>query len=703
MSQHFEKKDIGLICFKIAVTVFIAEWLIMLVLPFLGQLNETVEGILDAASLTLIITPIVAFYIIRPYVIARNQSVESLRKAQEETLNATKEKQDILARQKTQLEEAVERAIHQLKVSEERYSLAAQAANDGLWDLNLETNQSYFSPRFLEIVPFFPQEYKDAFAGWLNHIHPDDLFRFQRLLDQSKEATALTHYSMDFRICRKEQEDTWILCRWLCQVREEKVVRLIGSISDISIQKNVEAQLTHDAYHDHLTSLPNRLLLKDRIDQALNLAHRNPQMKFAVLFIDLDNFKQINDRYGHQAGDDLLITVAKTLKERLRNCDTVARLGGDEFAVLLQQIDDRKSLDGLINTIGDKIQMDLLSLNASIDVTLSIGAVFVDKPTIYPTRTLILSHADIALYEAKERGKDNYYIFEDSLLQKTHRKFEIHHGLSNALTNGEISIFYQPVVSLETSKVIGFESLMRWKHPKLGFVSPFDFIHVAEEHHLISDLGVFCLKQTVDTLIKWQHLFPDNDWFFSLNVSAQQLQSENFINTLKELLLTSKISTKKLRIEVDEEVLLLNRKDILERIGRIRAYGIHLVLDNFGNKISSLYSLSQFDFSSIKIDRTLLNHLCSNNQSPNSKRAQQIFKMTQAITNSCNIALIYKGIENQEHLEFLKNSGVSFGQGYFFSQALEEDEITTYLQKSDSTALWDKIDDKNSTAKNQSA
>lgn len=445
---------------------------------------------------------------------------------------------------------------------------------------------------------------------------------------------------------------------------------------EIEERCKVEQQLIYDALYDSLTGLPNRTLLMDRIDRALHRTKRNPEHLFAVLFIDLDRFKAINDSLGHLVGDQLLVAVAQLLKQDLRTMDTVARLGGDEFVIFL---DDIHSLQDAIK-VSDRLQQKLKMLvdlkGHSIVNSASIGIAL--SSAKYENSSEILRDADIAMYCAKEKGKGRSEIFDEAMYLKNLKAVELEHDLRLALKNNEFSLYYQPIFSLQDQVFAGFEALIRWHHPRHGLISPVEFIPLAEDTGLIVEIGDWVLEAACQGLATWQKENPNRADIAALklnvNVACQQFQQPDFIQKLDQVITQTGLNPACLKLEITERVLIDSESHTQKTLLEIKKRQIKLSIDDFGTGYSSLSYLSRLPIDNLKIDRSFINDISSDLDS------LEIVKTIITLAHNLNMDAIAEGVETVAQAEQLQALGCEYAQGYLFAKPMTATEIESMLR-----------------------
>lgn len=555
----------------------------------------------------------------------------------------------------------------------ERNALAIAGANDGIWDWNITSGRVYFSPRWKEMLGH-GEEVGDALDEWLDRIHPDDLDWVKvKLVAHVNGLTA--HFDNEHRLRHQDGSYRWMLTRGLA-VRDAsgEAVRMVGSLTDITMRKHTEAQLLHDALHDVLTGLPNRTLLLDRLRHAIQIAKRNAEYLFAVLFLDLDRFKVINDSLGHMIGDQLLIAIAHRLAICLRPGDTVARLGGDEFVVLLEDVPNVQG----VTTIAERIQQALsqpFNLDGNeVFTTASIGIAL--SPTGYDAPEDLLRDADIAMYRAKEQGRARHEIFNPGMYTRAVALLQIETDLRRAIDRQELALYYQPIVSLRTLQITGFETLLRWHHPYKGLVSPCEFIPIAEETGLIVPIGLWVLRQACTQMRQWHEEFPSRSPLtVSVNLSGKQFTPQ-MVQQIRTILEETQLQPRFLRLEITESVLMDNTEAAASMLNELRDLGIQLSMDDFGTGYSSLSYLHRFPIDTIKIDRSFIHQI--------DRDGEQLAIVRTIITLAWNLGMdvIAEGLETTKQLAQLRSLQCDLGQGYLFSPPLNATDAVHLLSGS---------------------
>jgi len=421
--------------------------------------------------------------------------------------------------------------------------------------------------------------------------------------------------------------------------------------------------LAHDASHDALTGLPNRILFMDRVEHAIKYSKRHPEYVFAIFFIDLDRFKMINDSLGHSVGDLFLQAIGQVLQDCLRSIDMVARLGGDEFTILIDDIQDVSEALVVADRILNKFLSPIFIQNEAIFPSASIGIVINTQD--YHSYVDLLRDADIAMYRAKSLGKGRYTLFDQEMYEQTLRLTQLESELHYALEHKEFELYYQPIVSLETDKLSGFEALIRWKNPKRGFISPVEFIPLAEDTGLIVAIGDWVLKEACQQLQTWQHRFPEAaNLKMSINLASQQIREPDLLDKLDDILSQTGINGSSIRLEITETTLMDQGEQTINKLAQLRARKIQLSIDDFGQGYSSLSYLHRFPINILKIDRAFVNQMSDGGENV------AIVQTITMLAHTLKMSVVAEGVETIQQVEILKQLGCEFGQGFLFSRPL---------------------------------
>jgi diguanylate cyclase (GGDEF)-like protein/PAS domain S-box-containing protein len=442
-------------------------------------------------------------------------------------------------------------------------------------------------------------------------------------------------------------------------------------LRDVTDRARMEEELRRSAFYDALTGLANRALFLDRLEQAAEHARRGKR-SFAVLFLDLDRFKLINDSLGHHVGDELLIAVSRRLESCLRPSDTVARLGGDEFAVLVEDVADAGEAVQVAERIGSVVGLPVTLDGHEVVPSVSVGVVLGSE--LKSGAEHLLRYADVAMYRAKTAGRGRYELFDPGMHESAVERLRLETDLRRALERGELRLFYQPIVDLATGRTSGLEALLRWEHPERGLLAPGDFMRVAEETGLITGIGAWALGEAAARLAAWQAAFPgDPPLKVSVNVSIRELVDPGFVPRLEEVLRGAAPLADTLRVEVTEGAIMRNAETVIAVLARLDALGIRCYMDDFGTGYSSLRYLHRFPVNVMKVDRSFVERV------PGDREAVEVVRTIVTLARTLGMELIAEGVETPEQEEVLRAMGCHYAQGYLFSGPLSEDDTTAHL------------------------
>ena len=557
----------------------------------------------------------------------------------------------------------------ELQESEERYSLVARGANDGLWDWDYAKDRVYYSPRWKSMLGFTENDISCKPEEWISRIHPDDKCSVLADLKAHKKGKT-SHFESEYRMKNAEGSYRWMMCRSLAARDEDNVpYRMTGSQSDITDRKKAEEKLVFDAVHDALTGLPNRILFLDRLTHCIELSSRRKSFSFAVLYLDLNRFKIINDTMGHLLGDRLLVEIGSKFKRVIRKGDTLSRLGGDEFAILCEDIEDIS----VATNLADRIQNELLRPvdldGQNVVVGCSIG--LTESSIGYERAEDMMRDADTAMYRAKLRIGSRYEVFDVTMHEKAMNVLQIESDLRLALADDQFDIFYQPIVEIREEVVSGFEALVRWNHPRLGLLLPGQFIDVAIESRLIVPLGRWVLAQACQQMQSWKDQWEEaGDWTISVNLSAPELAQPDLIAAMCHIIDESGLDPKFLKIEITETSLVENSSHALETMRTLRAQGIHLSIDDFGTGHSSFSYLHDFPFDELKIDQTFISELDSRSDK------QKIVNAIVSLAHNLGMTVVAEGSASGAIYENLRDASCEYAQGFSIMEPRTANEIT---------------------------
>ncbi|MES9990822.1 MAG: EAL domain-containing protein [Candidatus Thiodiazotropha sp.] len=564
-----------------------------------------------------------------------------------------------------------------LRKSEERFELAMRGANDGVYDWNLESNEIYYSPRWKSMLGYQDHELANSFSTWEKLISDIDRERCWDMLNDYTNGKR-DNFHIEFKMRHKDGHWVDILSRaFLVRDGEGKAIRIVGTHVDISEKKRQEAHILRQAHFDGLTGLPNRFLAMDRLAQLLKEASRDAS-KVAILFLDLDGFKRVNDTLGHETGDRLLVQAAGRLQSAVRDEDSVCRLGGDEFIVLLRNLteltDAKKVAKNLISQFRHPFKLD----ERELVVTTSIGiAVY---PSDGSTPTELLRNADTAMYHSKEQGRNTFNFFTREMNLNISRSLEVEEQLHGALERKEFSMVYQPIVELKSNRIVAAEALLRWNNPALGTVSPDEFIPIAEQTGVILGIGRYVLSEAVYNARRW-HGMLDQKFKIAINLSPRQLRDASLVQYIEDLIYSSGLKTESLVLEITEGVLMSGQQDIAETLDRLHKIGIGLGMDDFGTGYSSLSYLRNFPFDLLKVDRSFIADLIAD------PADYELVNASILMAHGIGLEVVAEGVETEEQLNQLCNLQCEYAQGYLFSRPIDADSLTRLLQSSRITNL----------------
>lgn len=562
-----------------------------------------------------------------------------------------------------------------LRLSEERYALAAAGANDGLWDWDFPAGTIHFSVRWKAMLGFEDHEIGTSPEEWLRRVHPEDVDRVESEVSLHS-AGVIGHFEAEYRIRHRDGSWRWMLARGI-GVRDEagKIVRMAGSQTDITRRKLAETKLLFEAHHDSLTLLPNRTLFLKRLDRLIERGRRQVPSLFAVLFVDFDRFKVVNDSLGHLVGDELLVTLAQRLLTSVRPEDMVARLGGDEFAILLEPIQDVADAIRVAERIHERMQAAAIIEGHSIVTSASIGIAF--SSTGYERSEDILRDADIAMYRAKELGKARHVIFDSVMHAQAVATLHLESDLRQALERSEFELYYQPIVSLRTGRVTALEALLRWQHPERGLVLPGEFIRLAEENRLILPIGEWVLDQACRQIAAWQQRFPELELAVNVNLSARQVEEHGLAGRVRQVLDRAGLEARRLllRMEITETALMDGTDAATLELLELKDLGVQLCIDDFGTGYSSLSYLHRFPIDFLKIDRSFISRLEVGGEN------SEIVRTIVMLAHSVGVEAIAEGVEKDEQVRHLTAMQCEYAQGYHFAPPLAESEATELLAR----------------------
>jgi diguanylate cyclase (GGDEF)-like protein/PAS domain S-box-containing protein len=552
-----------------------------------------------------------------------------------------------------------------LQQNEERFRALVQNTSDIIAILDGEGRIQYISTAIEHVLGYVPESLQNQpIFTW---IHPEDVARAKHALQNILGETKC--HAEEWRM--RHQDQSWRQFDVSLQNRMNVtgIQGILLTCHDISERKVLEDQMQYQASHDPLTDLPNRMLFTNCLQQAI---HRNRSL-LAVLLLDLDNFKVINDSMGHEAGDALLIKVAERLKRCTRQHDIVARLGGDEFCILLPFLPEEQAAIRVAQRMGEALRQPVALQGRTVFISVSIGIVCSTKTSDSPGD--LLRDADTAMYHAKSRGKAGFALFGPDMNQKAAERMEVEVGLRAALKQNELTLVYQPFFELATGRMSGVEALLRWNHPTRGMISPARFIPIAEETGLVIPIGYWVMEEACRQAQEWQQRYPDYGAFLiNVNFSGKQLQEPDAIEKVRAVLQKTGIDPARLKLEITESVMMQDVSDIVAKLGQLKALGVKLAMDDFGTGYSSMANLGSYPLDTIKIDRSFVQHMNENEQ------VRSIVEAIMMLSQALHVDITAEGVETAEQLALLQQLGCQTGQGYYFAKPLPPEQIAERLK-----------------------
>jgi diguanylate cyclase (GGDEF)-like protein/PAS domain S-box-containing protein len=568
-----------------------------------------------------------------------------------------------------QRKEADQRHVEELKESESRFHSAFTHAAIGMALVSTEGRFIQANKSFCDMLG---RSLPELLASQLPAlVNPDDLGALQGPVDRLVKGE-LASVHTEVRGVHRDGSDVWMsLNISLARDWQFRTHNLIVQAQDISARRRAEAELYHNAYHDSLTQLSNRTHFNEQLNRAIARVQRHPEQRFAVMYLDFDRFKMVNDSLGHKAGDELLVNLARRLKEMLRPTDVLARLGGDEFAILVEDLNRQRDAVELTERIQKELQRPVQLGSMEVAISASIGITF--STNGYQTSDQIIRDADIAMYKAKSKGKAQYALFDSSLHQHVTAQLQLESELRRALGQGQIYLEYQPICALRDRKLMGFEALVRWNHPERGLLEPATFIPVAEETGLIVPLGNWVLTEACRQMREWKAVRDSSNLRMSVNVSSLQLTHPDFVAHVQRALQAAEMSPSQLTLEVTESVLMDGIENAVSTLSALRHMGVTLSIDDFGTGYSSLSYLATLPIDALKVDRSFIERMSRDGDGGEIVKA--IFKLGQALSKQ----VFAEGIETGAQLTLLQELGCEYGQGFLLSRPVDAARAAGFL------------------------
>lgn len=566
----------------------------------------------------------------------------------------------------------LQQTADRLKISDQRYALAMRGANDGLWDWDIVTNRTYFSPRFYQIIDLPASDFETTPAPFIERLHPDEAASYRsRMLEHLRGENP--QFMFEHRIRQTDGSYRWIMTRGVAlRDTSGRAIRMAGSISDVNLRKRAEEQLTHDALHDGLTGLPNRALFIEHVRLALGQQRRDHSYRFAVLAINLERFHLVNDSYGHATGDHLLQAVGQHFGSLLREGDLLARVGGDQFAVLLNGIDDTTAAFRHAETLAELRGFETPGADRTLFPKCRIGLVISDDERT--EGEALLRDADNALQTARKSDSSPITVFHASMHAQALNTLQLETDLRNALVADTLAVHYQPIMALDDRTIGSFEALVRWAHPVHGMLPPSQFVPLAEALDLIHDLGLFVLRRTCEDIRRWQTEAGEPPVPpVSVNLSSRQFSRAGLAEELIAIVNGHDLAPRQIRFEVTESILARADGPANDTLRKLRNAGFKVLIDDFGTGFSALSYLHTIPCDVIKLDGSFVGAITHD------ARLRTIVRRSIELAHDLGIAVVAECIETEEQARTLGEMDCDFGQGYLFSRPLPSDGAARFL------------------------
>ncbi|PRP91063.1 Cyclic di-GMP phosphodiesterase Gmr [Enhygromyxa salina] len=561
-----------------------------------------------------------------------------------------------------------------LRNAKARHDLLLRAANDGLWEWNLDTDLVRYSSRWRQLFGLVDEDIGDSREAWFSRVHHDDLPGLRADIRAHIDGRSVIH-QFEHRIRQRDGGFRWVLSRGLVhRDRWGRAVALAGSLTDINRRKRAEALAAPHALHDELTGLPSRRVLIERLDQAIAQTRRDPEFRFSVLFLNLDRFKVLNDSIGLDSADRILAQLAQRLRGCVADGTLVCRYGGDEFAILIEGHEEFAEADALAQTIHDNLRQPFELDEQTIFTTASIG--ITNSARNYERPAEVIRDAGVATSRAKRRGKSRSSTFDTAMRQEALNTLRTQMQLREAIVRQQFEVYYQPIVALGSCRLTGFEALVRWNHPKRGIIGPVEFIALAEETGLIVPIGQFVLREACSQMATWRRRYADaGDVSISINLSGHQLGSPTLVTDIEQVLEDTGLAASAVKLELTESTLIDDPTTATRILGRLRDRGIKLYIDDFGTGYSSLSYLHRFAIDGLKIDKSFVDMVGRDD------RKAAIVPSIVGLAHNLGMGVVAEGVETPQQARELTLLDCAEAQGYLYSRPVPRDQAAALIER----------------------